>query len=127
MTTETLLSIGEVADTTGSTVAALRHYDDLGLVDVATRVGGNRRFASETVGRVNFIHRAQDAGFRLDEIKEILDERSGGWHHLVGSKIQELIERRARLDEMIGMLVEIRDCGCVAIDQCPRAMSAPEI
>ena len=123
MTTRTLLTIGDVAAVTGSTVPAIRHYDSLGLVAVATRVGGKRRFTSDTVGRVNFIRRAQDAGFRLDEIREILDDGSGGWHSLVGAKLQELTDRRTRLDEMIEMLEEIRDCGCSVVEECPRAVS----
>ena len=97
-----LLSIGAVATATGTTVSALRHYDEVGLVEVATRVGGKRRFDSDTVGRVNFIRRAQAVGFSLDEIGQILDDRSGQWHSLVESKLDELTDRRSRLDEMIG-------------------------
>ena len=124
MTTQTLLSIGQVASATGTTVPAVRHYDDLGLVSVETRVGGKRRFNEDTVGRVNFIRRAQDAGFRLDEIKAILDDGSGGWRDLVRSKLGELTDRRSRLDEMIEMLGEIRDCGCEVVATCPRAIES---
>ena len=116
-----LLSIGDVASATGTTVSALRYYDEIGLVEVATRVGGKRRFDSDTVGRVNFIRRAQAVGFSLDEIGQILDDGAGQWHSLVEAKLNELTGRRSRLDEMIAMLGGIRDCGCEVVAACEQA------
>ena len=66
--TPDLLSIGQVAQTTGLAVSAVRYYDDIGLIEASARVGGKRRFAPEIVGRVSFVQRAQEAGFSLDEI-----------------------------------------------------------
>ena len=116
-----LLSIGAVAEATGTTVPTIRHYDQLGLVRVAARVGGQRRFDRDTVGRVNFVRLAQEGGFRLDEILSILDDRSGGWRQLVDAKLDELHERRARMDEMIALLIEMRECGCDVVASCSRA------
>lgn len=115
-----LLSIGAVAEATGTTVPTIRHYDQLGLVRVAARVGGQRRFDRDTVGRVNFVRLAQEGGFRLDEILSILDDRSGGWRQLVDAKLDELHERRARMDEMIALLIEMRECGCDVVASCSR-------
>jgi len=117
-----LLPIGEVADSTGVAVSAVRYYDEIGVITATARVGGKRRFDPDTVGRVSFIRRAQEAGFSLDEIRTILDETQDAWHSLVEEKLAELSERRDRLDTMISMLVEIRDCGCDAVASCPRAM-----
>ena len=117
-----LLPIGEVAKSTGVTVSAVRYYDEIGVITATARVGGKRRFDSDTVGRVSFIRRAQEAGFSLEEIRTILDETQGGWHDLVEDKLAELSERRDRLDTMIAMLGEIRDCGCEVVASCPRAM-----
>ena len=38
------LSIGQVADAAGVTTTTLRHYDAIGLVTPAARVGGKRRY-----------------------------------------------------------------------------------
>ncbi len=119
-----LLPIGEVARSTGLAVSAVRYYDEIGVITASARVGGKRRFDPDTVGRVSFIRRAQEAGFSLDEIRMILDETQGGWHGLVEDKLTELSERRDRLDTMIDMLAEIRDCGCDAVSNCPRAIPA---
>ncbi len=120
MSSPDLLSIGEVARSTGIAVSAVRYYDEVGLVSAVARVGGKRRFEPGTVGRVSFILRSREAGFSLDEIRLILGDEDGGWRHLVESKLVELAERRDRLDTMIGMLTEIRDCGCEVVAACPR-------
>ncbi len=122
MSAVALLPIGEVAEATGVAVSAVRYYDEIGVITAATRIGGKRRFDPDTVGRVSFIRRAQEAGFSLEEIRTILDEAQGGWHDLVEAKLTELSERRDRLDTIIAMLAEIRDCGCTAVASCPRAM-----
>ena len=114
-----LLPIGEVAETTGIAVSAVRYYEDIGMISAATRVGGKRRFDTDTVGRVRFIRTAQEVGFSLEEIRTILDDELGGWRDLVDAKLVELHDRRNRLDTMISMLTEVRDCGCGAVASCP--------
>jgi MerR family redox-sensitive transcriptional activator SoxR len=114
-----LLRIGEVAETTGIAVSAVRYYEDIGVISATSRIGGKRRFDADTVGRVNFIRRAQEVGFSLDEIKTILDDEAGDWRDLVDDKLMELRGRRDRLDTMISMLAEIRECGCGAVASCP--------
>ncbi len=119
MSSTDLLAIGEVAKTTGISVSAVRYYEEIGVISSATRVGGKRRFDPATIGRVSFIQRAKEAGFSLEEIGTILDDETGIWRVLVDDKLIELIERRDRLDTMISMLAEIRECGCGAVAACP--------
>ncbi len=121
MSAVALLPIGQVADSTGVTVSAVRYYDEIGVITATTRIGGKRRFDPDTVGRVSFIRRAQEAGFSLDEIRTLLDDTQGGWRDLVEDKLAELSERRERLDVMISMLGDMRDCGCEVVSSCPRA------
>lgn len=120
MSPHELLAIGQVAAATGVAVSAVRYYEQLGLVDVAARVGGKRRFEPDAVARVSFVRRAQDAGFTLDEVGAVLDDRAGGWREVVDAKLSELLERREGIDTMIRVLGEIRDCGCEAVADCPR-------
>ena len=123
MSTVALLPIGEVAANSGVTVSAVRYYHDIGVIATATRIGGKRRFDPDTVGRVSFIRRAQEAGFSLDEIRKLLDDTQGGWRNVVEDKLAEVYERRERLDVMISMLSEMRDCGCEVVASCPSATS----
>ncbi len=119
-----LLPIGEVAEATGIAVSAVRYYADIGVISSAARVGGKRRFDPATIGRVTFIQRAQEAGFSLEEIGTILDDETGSWRVLVADKLIELTERKDRLETMISMLAEIRDCGCGAVASCPQVTTS---
>ena len=114
------IAIGEVAQGAGVSVSAVRYYDQLGIIEVDERVGGKRRFSTETIGRVSFIKRCQEFGFTLDEIKDLLDDQARGWRSLVDTKLVDLSAQRARLDQMIEMLTEIRECGCETVGECPR-------
>lgn len=113
------LTAGEVARRSGSSVSALRYYDELGLIATSGRVGGKRRFHETVVGRVNFIHRAQEFGFTLADIKTLLDDTDRRWPEMVRTKREELVAQRERLDHLIEMLDEIRACGCDAVASCP--------
>lgn len=120
MTSEVLIRIGELAAATGVTVSALRHYDEVGVISSTERVGGKRRFTNDTIGRVNFIRRAQRFGFDLGEIRDILDDTSGTARQLASDKIDELRARQVELADMIEMLEEMTACGCRIVAQCPK-------
>src|SRR5262245_58452909 len=67
------LRIGEVAERAGVTIDTVRYYEKRQLLPTASRTeGGFRLFTAETVKRVQFIKQAQELGFSLDEIGELL-------------------------------------------------------
>lgn len=112
-------SIGQVAEATGVSVSAVRYYDELGIVAAESRIGGKRQFGPESLGRINFVRRAQEFGFSLEDIQQMLDDSTGGWHDLVTEKMAELIAQRERLDKLISIIDEIKDCGCSVVTDCP--------
>lgn len=72
-----MLRIGKLAATTGVSVPTIRYYEQIGLLPEADRTAsGYRRFAPEAVRRLRFIRRAQQLGFSLDEIRELLELRA---------------------------------------------------
>ncbi len=119
MTARVLVPIGELAAATGVSVSALRHYDEVGVIAPAERVGGKRRFSLDTVGRVNFVRRAQRIGFTLSEIRDILDDTSGQARHLAAHKIEDLRTQQNELATMIELLEEMMACGCQVVAECP--------
>jgi len=69
----TELQTGELAKRTGVNVESLRFYERQGLLpEPPRRPSGYRRYPSSAVARVRFIKRAQELGFALAEIRELL-------------------------------------------------------
>jgi MerR family copper efflux transcriptional regulator len=71
------LTIGEVAKQAHVRIETLRYYERTGLVARPPRSESNYRlYPQETVRRVQFIKRAQELGFSLKEITELLALRA---------------------------------------------------
>lgn len=71
-----LLRVGDLAKATGKTVRAIHHYEQLGLLRPSRRSKGRYRlYAHDAVDRVRWIHKLNDIGMTLSQIKEIL----AGW------------------------------------------------
>ena len=67
------LSIGQRASAGGVGVETLRYYERRGLVTAARRTpAGYRQYGEDAVARLKFIRRAQELGFSLKEIQELL-------------------------------------------------------
>src|SRR5262245_15175681 len=73
------LSIGKVARLAGVPSTTLRFYERANVVRPVGRTGTNYRLcSSDAVARIRFTRRAQELGFTLPEVKELLALRSGG-------------------------------------------------
>lgn len=130
MTSDDLLTVGEVADRSGFASSALRYYEDLDLISATRSPGGQRRYQRNVLRRLAFISAARHVGLPLDEIKEALASLPAGrnptqadWNRLSRSW-------RSRLDAEIGALEALRDgldscigCGCLSLKKC--TMSNP--
>jgi MerR family transcriptional regulator, copper efflux regulator len=67
------LSIGQVARRAGVGVETVRFYECEGLLEPAPRrASGYRQYSEQAVKRIRFIKRAQQPGFSLKEITELL-------------------------------------------------------
>lgn len=70
------MKIGELAAQAGVPIATVRYYERRGLIAEPPRTeSGYRQYGSETAERLRFIKRAQDLGFTLGEVEELLDLR----------------------------------------------------
>jgi len=72
------LTIGKVAKASGVGVETVRFYERKGLINKpkASIRGAFRTYDSSDPSRIRFIKRAQDLGFTLREIKNLLDMNS---------------------------------------------------
>ncbi len=123
MSVETELAIGQVADATGIGVTVIRYYDDIGLITPIRRVGGKRRFSPDVIGRLSFVLRAKVAGFSLDDIRTLLDDRHHAWPELVDRHLADLRRQREQLDVVISTLEAAHRCGCDVVAHCPKTLS----
>ena len=71
------MRIGAAAEQAGVNVQTLRYYERRGLLPrPPRRTSGYREFPDEAVRVVRFVKRAQDLGFTLDEVEELLHLRN---------------------------------------------------
>ena len=72
------LTIGRVARTAGVNVETVRYYQRRGLVAEPVRpLNSVRRYSEESVKRIRFIKRAQELGFTLSEVANLLALEDG--------------------------------------------------
>jgi MerR family transcriptional regulator, copper efflux regulator len=122
------LKIGEVAERGGVNLQTIRYYEREGLLPEPPRLAsGYRMFPDRSVRRVRFIKRAQDLGFTLAEIKELLSLRidakrnSAEVRSLAQAKIADIEEKIRTLRGMKRVLSELteRCSGCGPSSECP--------
>ncbi len=125
---EAELSIGELAAEAGVATSAIRYYERVGVLPEPERVSGRRRYRPDTVERLGMIATAQQAGFLLEEIRELLRGSDQGraseqLRELAGRKLPEVEALIERGQEMRRWLEAAGECGCETLDAC--ALFAP--
>ena len=122
------LKIGQVAERGGVNLQTIRYYEREGLLPEPPRLqSGYRVFPEDTVRRVHFIKRAQELGFTLAEIRELLALRIDGKRNrnevrtLAEAKITDIEEKIRTLKKMKRALSELteRCSGCGPSSECP--------
>jgi len=93
------LKIGEVAKASGIGIEALRFYGRSGVLGRPGRTeSGYRVYDAEVLTRLDFIKRAQVLGFSLQEIKQIIADKTAGRSPC--REVREIVRHRlAELDE----------------------------
>lgn len=64
--------IGKLSELTGASRKAIRLYESLGLIPAPMRRGQYRVYGDQDVVLVRMIRRAQEVGFKLAELKELV-------------------------------------------------------
>ncbi|MBN9657153.1 MAG: MerR family DNA-binding protein [Acidobacteria bacterium] len=122
------LKIGELAERGGVNLQTIRYYEREKLLPEPPRLAsGYRMFPESTVRRVHFIKRAQDLGFTLAEIKELLSLRidltrdRADVRALAEAKIPDIEEKIRTLTQMKQVLTDLteRCSGCGPSSECP--------
>jgi DNA-binding transcriptional MerR regulator len=84
--------IGKAAKVAGVSVDTIRFYQKLGLIKIAGgSAGGYRLFDGQQIRDLTFVRHAQELGFSLNEVKELLALRQ---KHHVCSEVQSILKRK---------------------------------
>lgn len=122
------MTIGKLAKAAGVGVQTIRFYERKGIIKKpAKELGGFRYYAADEATRVRFVKRAQELGFTLREVKEMLDLQSK--RKLTGSEVkakaqEKMAEIRGKIADLkamevsLGNLVAICGKGEQAIREC---------
>jgi Hg(II)-responsive transcriptional regulator len=111
-------TIGEVAAQAEVHIETLRYYERRGLVERPPRSTSNYRlYPEDSVRRVRFIKRAQELGFSVRDIKELLSLRAvpeAGCHEVrahAEAKIKDI-------DDKIGALTAMKHALLSLVTEC---------
>jgi len=122
------LKVGEVAKQAGVNLQTIHYYERRGLLPKPPRSGSNyRAYPGDAVLRVRFIKRAQELGFTLKEIKELLSLRASprtrcaDVRNRAEAKVQDIDNKVRTLHAMRKALTKlIGECsGSGPVSQCP--------
>lgn len=121
----TVLQIGQVARQTGLSVDAIRFYEKAGLLRRPARTtGGYRLYEQGEVADLEFIQKAQQLGFSLNEIRELFSIQRHP--HEVCVHVRDLIAQklavvRGKITELQRLEAELAG----ALRQCRTALRQP--
>lgn len=128
------MKIGELAKRTGLSPSAIRFYESKGLLHaVARQTNGYREYPPEAVAVLSIIVNAQQTGFSLDQIKQLLPEDITNWRHdqliaALRSKVHDievmeaqLVQNKAQLLAVI-QLIEAKPDDMACKDNAVRVM-----
>ena len=118
------LTIGEVARRAGIATSSIRYYESIGLLPEPDRLHGRRRYDQQVLGKLAFVGVAQSAGFKLREIRELMDGAGGAggmaeqMRALSRRKLEEVEALLERTTAMKGWLEVAEQCGCATPAEC---------
>ena len=132
------LTIGELAKSAEVNPETIRYYERQGLIQKPPRLqSGYRAFPGQTVDQIRFIKQAQELGFSLKEIKELISLRNdpkatgSDVRRQAEAKLSEIEEKMKALQsiksELLGLMTICNGPG--AIKDCPiiKALSSKKM
>jgi len=120
------IAIGELSRRTGCNIETIRYYERIGVLPTPRRRGRYRHYGADDVGRLNFVRRARELGFTLQEVRALLGLATGGMQScsrvrdLAASNLLDVRARIADLKRMERALAHaVRACDRENRASCP--------
>lgn len=109
------MRIGELARSIGVNVETIRYYQRIGLLELPEKpYGGIRSYKPEDLGRLRFIRGAQQLGFSLEDIRELLELSSSDCEQVERLAAEKLGLVKAKLRQ----LRKIESILAKTVEQC---------
>ena len=123
------MTISELARQVGLQASAIRYYERIGLLPLAPRVSGQRRYDNTALYRLAIIQRARQLGFTLTEIRQLffgfrdVTRPPKRWRTLSQKKLAELDHLMDGIKAVRGALKKLMiKCRCDTLDQCGKGI-----
>lgn len=119
------LTIGKLAKFAGVGVETIRYYQQRGLLPVPESSGSYRHYPVSLGNRIRFIKRAQELGFSLEEVSELLSLEDGidraSIRHIANERLEEIQTKLDDLNRMKNALSHlVHECEHTGEEQpCP--------
>src|SRR5215470_16307843 len=99
------MRIGDLAERAGTSVATIRYYEEIGLLRLAARRGGQRIYDHEDARRLAFIRRCRDFDFSIPEIRSLVSLMQAGGSCSGARQLAEghLADLRRKLTELTAL------------------------
>jgi len=120
------IKIGQVANASGLSIDTIRFYEKQGLLKRSPRTeGGFRLFGAGDIETLKFVRKAQELGFSLNQIRELLILRAD--HVPACSHVKELLDQKLTAVEQ--KITELRNLELSlkrALRKCKRELRTAE-
>ena len=103
------LTIGQLARQSDVNVETIRYYQRIGLIEEPQKpLQGYRRYPASIIDRIHFIKRAQELGFTLNEITDLLSlsDQNCDQAREIAEQKYEVIQQR--LNDLKAMQTELK-------------------
>jgi len=113
------LTIGFLAKAADVNIETIRYYQRIGLITEPDKpLKGFRYYPTDTLKRIKFIKRAQQLGFRLKEVAELLLLGEGSSEDQCADVRQRAELKREHIDQQINDLQNLRKTLTQLINSC---------
>lgn len=120
------MTIGKLAAQADVNVETVRYYHRIGLLTEPPRTGSYRHYGDEDLQHLHFIRRAKEAGFSLEEIRELLHLDAvtdrGRIRAMAALRLQDIQARiqdmqmlAARLQDLVSQCADEKNHACCPI------------
>ncbi|ETK36728.1 MerR family transcriptional regulator [Microbispora sp. ATCC PTA-5024] len=109
-----------MAERFGLAAHVLRHWESVGLLEPARAEGDRRRYGPDDLYRIAVILRAKEAGFGLDDIREMIATREPTARQAILQRLEgDLVRRIAEAEASLDLIRSALNCDHEDFTSCP--------